>query len=221
MIHKFLFSLRSGWVAKVRREAWIVQSCIVKSKRKGQVWGALNQRREYEAKLTTLKYAFIFRISWVLKIKIVQWPATNIKYKFGYTCGSSFIHPLAAVTNSLSWKNVYRAQRGPFRRFPEKIIIEDGCNVQENCTATYVSRCYSYFKENAHIGHGAVIRRLPLEKNCLVGMNAVIMDNVNLGDNCIVGALSFIKLMKKFLRKVFWLVTLQKNYKTNWVMRKC
>jgi hypothetical protein len=30
-------------------------------------------------------------------------------------------------------------------------------------------------------------------KNCLVGMNAVIMDNVQLGDECIVGALSFIK----------------------------
>jgi phenylacetic acid degradation protein/carnitine operon protein CaiE len=34
-------------------------------------------------------------------------------------------------------------------------------------------------------------------KNCLVGMNSVVMDNVELGDECIVGALSFIKESEK------------------------
>ncbi|MDQ3552407.1 MAG: gamma carbonic anhydrase family protein, partial [Bacteroidota bacterium] len=40
--------------------------------------------------------------------------------------------------------------------------------------------------------HGAIIG-----KNCLVGMNAVIMDEVELGDECIVGALSFLKQGEK------------------------
>ena len=48
-------------------------------------------------------------------------------------------------------------------------------------------------KEGAHIGHGAIIHGATIGKNCLVGMNAVIMDNVQLGDECIVGALTFIK----------------------------
>jgi carbonic anhydrase/acetyltransferase-like protein (isoleucine patch superfamily) len=48
-------------------------------------------------------------------------------------------------------------------------------------------------KAGAHIGHGAIIHGAVIGKNCLVGMNAVIMDNVQLGDECIVGALSFIK----------------------------
>ena len=48
-------------------------------------------------------------------------------------------------------------------------------------------------KESAHIGHGAIIHGATIGKNCLVGMNAVIMDNVQLGDECIVGALTFIK----------------------------
>ena len=48
-------------------------------------------------------------------------------------------------------------------------------------------------KENAHIGHGAVIHGAIIGKNCLVGMNSVIMDNVELGDESIVGALTFIK----------------------------
>ena len=48
-------------------------------------------------------------------------------------------------------------------------------------------------KAGAHIGHGAIIHGANIGANCLVGMNAVIMDNVELGDECIVGALSFIK----------------------------
>jgi carbonic anhydrase/acetyltransferase-like protein (isoleucine patch superfamily) len=52
-------------------------------------------------------------------------------------------------------------------------------------------------KEGAHIGHGAIIHGATIGKNCLVGMNAVIMDNVELGDECIVGALTFIKADEK------------------------
>jgi carbonic anhydrase/acetyltransferase-like protein (isoleucine patch superfamily) len=39
-------------------------------------------------------------------------------------------------------------------------------------------------KPGAHIGHGAIIHGATIGKNCLVGMNAVIMDNVELGDEC-------------------------------------
>ena len=35
----------------------------------------------------------------------------------------------------------------------------------------------------------------------MIGMNAVIMDNVELGDECIVGALAFIKAEEKFPRR--------------------
>lgn len=48
-------------------------------------------------------------------------------------------------------------------------------------------------KEGSHIGHGAVIHGATIGKNCLVGMNSVIMYNVVLGDECIIGALTFIK----------------------------
>jgi carbonic anhydrase/acetyltransferase-like protein (isoleucine patch superfamily) len=52
-------------------------------------------------------------------------------------------------------------------------------------------------KESAHIGHGAIIHGATIGKNCLIGMNAVIMDEVELGDECIVGALCFIKQGEK------------------------
>ena len=48
-------------------------------------------------------------------------------------------------------------------------------------------------KAGAHIGHGAIIHGANIGANCLVGMNAVIMDDVTIGDECIIGALSFVK----------------------------
>lgn len=107
---------------------------------------------------------------------------------------SSFVHPQAAVTgNVIIGKNVYIGPGAAIRGDFGKIIIEDGCNVQENCTIHLFPGATVILKENTNIGHGAIIHGATIGKNCLVGMNAVIMDNVNLGDECIVGALSFIK----------------------------
>ncbi len=107
---------------------------------------------------------------------------------------SSFIHPQAAVTGHvIIGSNVYIGPGAAIRGDFGKIIIEDGCNVQENCIIHMFPGVTVLLKENAHIGHGAVVHGATIGKNCLVGMNAVIMDNVDLGDECIVGALSFIK----------------------------
>ena len=103
---------------------------------------------------------------------------------------TAFVHPQAIVTGDvLIGKDVYIGPGAAIRGDFGKIIIEDGCNVQENCTIHMFPGVTVLLKENAHIGHGA--------KNCLVGMNAVLMDDVELGDECIVGALSFIKAKEK------------------------
>ena len=107
---------------------------------------------------------------------------------------SSYIHPQAAVTgNVVIGKNCYIGPGAAIRGDWGKIIIEDGCNVQENCTIHMFPGVTVHLKENAHIGHGAIIHGAIIGKNCLVGMNSVIMDDVNLGDESIVGALTFLK----------------------------
>lgn len=112
---------------------------------------------------------------------------------------SSFVHPQAAVTgNVIIGKNVYIGPGAAIRGDWGGVVIEDGCNVQENCTIHMFPGVTVVLKEGAHIGHGAVIHGATIGKNCLVGMNAVIMDDVLLGDECIVGALSFIKAGEKF-----------------------
>ena len=107
---------------------------------------------------------------------------------------TSFVHPQATVTgNVIIGKKCYIGPGAALRGDWGQIIIEEGCNVQENCTIHMFPGVTVLLKEGAHIGHGAVIHGAMIGKNCLVGMNAVIMDNVQLGDESIVGALSFIK----------------------------
>ena len=111
---------------------------------------------------------------------------------------SSFIHPLAAVTgNVIIGKDCYIGPGAALRGDWGKIIIEDGCNVQENCIIHMFPGGTVLLKSAAHIGHGAIIHGATIGKNSLVGMNAVIMDNVELGDECIIGALTFIKQDEK------------------------
>jgi phenylacetic acid degradation protein len=111
---------------------------------------------------------------------------------------TSFIHPQAAVTgNVIIGKNVYVGPGAAIRGDWGGIIIEDGCNIQENCTIHMFPGVTVILKEGAHIGHGAVIHGAVIGKNCLIGMNSVIMDNVEMGDECVVGALSFIKANEK------------------------
>jgi len=106
----------------------------------------------------------------------------------------AFVHPQAAVTgNVIIGKYCYIGPGAALRGDWGQIILEDGCNVQENCTVHMFPGVTVLLKEGSHIGHGAIIHGATIGKNCLVGMNAVIMDNVQLGDECIVGALSFIK----------------------------
>jgi carbonic anhydrase/acetyltransferase-like protein (isoleucine patch superfamily) len=107
---------------------------------------------------------------------------------------SSFVHPQAAVTGNVTiGKDCYIGPGAALRGDWGKIILEDGCNVQENCTIHMFPGVTVLLKEGAHIGHGAIVHGAMIGKNCLVGMNAVIMDHVQLGDESIVGALTFIK----------------------------
>lgn len=106
---------------------------------------------------------------------------------------SAFIHPNATVTgNVIIGKDVYVGPGAAIRGDWGQIIIEDGCNVQENCTIHMFPGTTVLLKESAHIGHGAIIHGATIGKNAMIGMNSVIMDNVVIGDECIVGALSFV-----------------------------
>ena len=115
---------------------------------------------------------------------------------------SSFVHPQAAVTgNVIIGKDVYVGPGAAIRGDWGGIVIEDGCNVQENCTIHMFPGITITLKEGAHIGHGAIIHGAHIGKNVLVGMNSVIMDEAVIGDECIVGALTFVKAKEVFEKR--------------------
>ena len=106
---------------------------------------------------------------------------------------SSFVHPNATVTGNVTiGANVYIGPSAALRGDWGEIIIAYGCNIQENCTVHMFPGQSVILEEAAHVGHGAVIHGAHLKRNCLIGMNAVIMDRVIVGENSIVGALSFV-----------------------------
>ena len=115
---------------------------------------------------------------------------------------SSFVHPLAAVTgNVIIGKNCYIGPGATIRGDWGQIILEDGVNVQENCTIHMFPGKSITLKESAHVGHGAVIHGANLGKNCLIGMNTVIMDDAEIGDESIVSAMAFVKAETKIPKR--------------------
>jgi len=106
---------------------------------------------------------------------------------------SAFIHPNATVTgNVIIGKDVYVGPGAAIRGDWGGVVIEDGCNVQENCTIHVFPGATVVLESSAHIGHGAVVHGARIGRNALVGMNAVVMDRAVVGAESIVGALSFV-----------------------------
>jgi len=106
---------------------------------------------------------------------------------------SSFVHPNATVTGNVTiGRDVYVGPGAAIRGDWGAIVIEDGCNLQENCTIHMFPGVTVVLETAAHIGHGAIVHGARICRNALIGMNAVIMDNATVGAECIVGALTFV-----------------------------
>lgn len=85
---------------------------------------------------------------------------------------SAFVHPMATVTgNVIIGKDVYVGPGAALRGDWGEVVIEDGCNVQENCTLHMFPGKTIRLRKNAHIGHGAVIHGADIGENCLVGID--------------------------------------------------
>ena len=107
---------------------------------------------------------------------------------------TAFVHPQATVTgNVIIGADVYIGPGAALRGDWGGIVIEDGCNVQENCTIHMFPGVTVRLEQGAHVGHGAIIHGAHLGRNVMIGMNSVIMDEVVVGAGSIIGALSFVK----------------------------
>ena len=106
---------------------------------------------------------------------------------------SAFVHPQANVTGDV-WigRDVYIGPGAVLRGDWGRITVGDGANVQENCIVHVFPGLDVVLEESAHIGHGAIVHGAHVGRNCLIGMNAVLMDKAVVGADSIVGALAFV-----------------------------
>lgn len=107
---------------------------------------------------------------------------------------TSYVHPMATVIGHVTiGANCFIGAGAVLRGDWGKIILDEGCNIQENVVVHMFPGTTVHLHAGAHIGHGAMIHGASIGKQCMVGMNAVVLDDVVLGDESIIGALALVK----------------------------
>lgn len=68
-------------------------------------------------------------------------------------------------------------------RMGNKVNVQDGAVI--HCT---YEKTKAIIGNNVSIGHNAIVHGCVIDDNVLVGMGAIVMDNVKVGSNCIIAA---------------------------------
>jgi len=111
---------------------------------------------------------------------------------------SAYVHPTAVLIGDVivgpdCYIGPCASLRGDFGR----IVLERGVNVQDTCVVHGFPNQDTLVEENGHIGHGAVLHSCTIRRDALVGMNAVVMDEAEVGEAAIVAACAFVPAGKK------------------------
>ena len=107
---------------------------------------------------------------------------------------TAFVHPAAILIGDVivgprCYVGPAASLRGDFGR----LELRAGANLQDTCVMHGFPNTDTVVEEDGHIGHGAVLHGCRIGTNALIGMNAVIMDGAEIGAECIVAAMTFVR----------------------------
>ena len=107
---------------------------------------------------------------------------------------TAYVHPTAVLIGDVivgadCYVGPVACLRGDFGR----IVLQRGANVQDTCVIHGFPGHDTLVGENGHIGHGAVLHSCTVQRDALVGMNAVVMDEAVVGEQAIVAACAFVR----------------------------
>jgi len=107
---------------------------------------------------------------------------------------TAYVHPSAVLIGDVivgpgAYVGPVASLRGDFGR----IVLGPGSNVQDTCVIHGFPGADTVLEENAHIGHGAVLHGCTIRRDALVGMNAVVMDEAEIGAHAFVAASAFVR----------------------------
>lgn len=121
-------------------------------------------------------------------------PSYSINDVIPVVSPKAYVHPTAVLIGDvIIEEGVYIGPLASLRADFGRIHIQKNANVQDSCVIHGFSNSITLVEEYGHIGHGAILHGCTIRKNVLVGMNSVILDLVEIGENSIIGANSIIK----------------------------
>jgi phenylacetic acid degradation protein len=111
---------------------------------------------------------------------------------------TAFVHPRAVligdvIVGARAYIGPCASLRGDFGR----IVVEEGANLQDNCTMHGFPGKDTVAGAGTTIGHGAILHGCTVHRGALIGMNCVINDNADIGEDAVVAALAFVKAEAK------------------------
>ena len=106
---------------------------------------------------------------------------------------TAYVHPSAVLIGDVTvgprcYVGPCASLRGDFGR----IVIKTGANIQDSCVLHGFPNQDTVVEENGHIGHGAIIHSCVIRHDALVGMNAVVMDEADVGAETIIAACTLV-----------------------------
>ena len=107
---------------------------------------------------------------------------------------TAFVHPTAVLIGDvIIGEGCFVGPNAVLRGDIGRLEMKAGSNVQDTCVVHCFPGKDVVIEENGHVGHGAVLHGCRVGRNALIGINAVLMDDVQVGENSIIGALAFVK----------------------------
>ena len=106
---------------------------------------------------------------------------------------TAYVHPSAVLIGDVfvgagCYVGPCASLRGDFGR----IVLHEGANLQDCCVMHGFPGHDTVVERNGHIGHGAVLHSCLVRADSMVGMNAVVMDDAEVGAQAIVAACAFV-----------------------------
>ena len=107
---------------------------------------------------------------------------------------TAYLHPTAVLIGDvLIGAGCYIGPACSLRGDFGRLVVNDGANIQDTCVMHGFPGTDTIVEVDGHIGHGAILHGCRIGRNAMVGMNAVVMDNVQIGESTIVAASAFVK----------------------------
>jgi carbonic anhydrase/acetyltransferase-like protein (isoleucine patch superfamily) len=102
---------------------------------------------------------------------------------------SSFVAKTSVIIGNVKiGKNCGVFPNAVIRGDENSIEIDDGSNIQDCCVIHCDKEHSVKIGKNVSIGHGAVIHGATIRDDCLIGINATILNRAKIGRGSIIGA---------------------------------